>query len=467
MMRIALWAIAYLAWQGHAYVQTEHVFPDQLVDHTAIGGGGARFSQRYFRIDQFWSGPDGPVILQLCGEYTCAGVTDGRQFPSALAERYGALVLVLEHRYFGKSSPFSVLSPRNLTYLTTFQALSDIACFTDWYQRVHIGRANANKWITIGGSYPGALAAWYRLKYPHLTAGALASSAVVAPFAEFPEFDEQVALSAGPECTHALQDITAMVEGALQEGGRLADEMNALFSCSQLSDADFLYLIADAMAEAIQYGPSVSLCDPIVQAESRDDRLAAFVEFVQGTFYASMSNSPGDYDGDTMASHRWVPDSSGRQWWWMKCNEVGWFQIAPGTNSIRSKRVNMEWHRDRCEKLFGDVLAFPPPCHRASIEYSGFDMSVSNVVFTNGVEDPWQWAGASAFSSSAHLRDSSVLLINCSQCGHCVDLHTPSPDDAPALTTARSTIIAHIDRWLIGSALQVDLGSSAVPKAIL
>jgi hypothetical protein len=46
-----------------------------------------------------------------------------------------------------------------------------------------------NPWITIGGSYAGAMASWFRSKYPHLTVGSIGSSGVILAVENFKMFD--------------------------------------------------------------------------------------------------------------------------------------------------------------------------------------------------------------------------------------------------------------------------------------
>ena len=62
-------------------------------------------------------------------------------------------------------------------------------------------------WISIGGSYPGALSAWFRSKYPHLTIGAISSSGVILAVEDFRDFDEQIYTSSrksGEFCPDAI-----------------------------------------------------------------------------------------------------------------------------------------------------------------------------------------------------------------------------------------------------------------------
>jgi serine protease 16 len=53
------------------------------------------------------------------------------------------------------------------------------------------GLTEENKWVTWGGSYPGMLAGWARLKYPHLFHAAVASSAPVKAQLDFQGYVER------------------------------------------------------------------------------------------------------------------------------------------------------------------------------------------------------------------------------------------------------------------------------------
>lgn len=69
----------------------------------------------------------GPVILNICGEYTCRGITPTRLFPAQLAAATGALILSLEHRFYGESVPRGMdLTTGNLALLTAAQGLADL-----------------------------------------------------------------------------------------------------------------------------------------------------------------------------------------------------------------------------------------------------------------------------------------------------------------------------------------------------
>jgi lysosomal Pro-X carboxypeptidase len=85
-----------------------------------------------------------------------------------LAPTYNASVAFIEHRYYGDSVP----NTQNYYYLTTSQALYDFADIVEKLKPI-----TNTAVITFGGVYSGMLAAFFRIKYPHIVDGAIASSA--------------------------------------------------------------------------------------------------------------------------------------------------------------------------------------------------------------------------------------------------------------------------------------------------
>ena len=336
-------------WQQ--YNQSEYSFDGALVDHFNLSSH-ATYSQRYFTVDQFAHNTSSPVLYLLCGEYTCPGVNPARLFPLKLAYEFGAFVVAIEHRYYGASYPTDPTTDQ-LGLLNSRQALNDFAWFQHFYQTDVLNAQPAakgdNRWLVIGGSYPGALSAWYRLKYPHLVVGSLASSAVVEAILDFPQFDARVERSAGPVCADALRNITALVEAAMPG-------VESQFGCpSDINDGDFLFMIADSAVEGIQYGHRLALCDTIVPAYLRlveassqasvartlqvqssfvdailesvavasirsaeFDLLQAFVTYTNTVFFGELGNSCDEYD-----RRHWMDTSRGnadRSWGWQSNN---------------------------------------------------------------------------------------------------------------------------------------------------
>ena len=128
---------------------------------------------------------DEPVIfLMIGGEGTAEEkwVCNPKYTYMELAAKYNALVVQLEHRFFGWSYPKKTkaglgdMSTDALALLTSQQALEDLAKFVREWTYNNAKWTNP-KWVVFGGSYPGSLCAWFRAQYPDLTLGGICSSA--------------------------------------------------------------------------------------------------------------------------------------------------------------------------------------------------------------------------------------------------------------------------------------------------
>jgi len=88
---------------------------------------------------------------------------------TTLAEKYGALVVFGEHRYFGESFPFDrsiAFNEGYNSYLTVEQTMMD---YVELIKMIKINYKAEDKAVMVfGGSYGGMLAAWLRMKFPHV-----------------------------------------------------------------------------------------------------------------------------------------------------------------------------------------------------------------------------------------------------------------------------------------------------------
>ncbi|KAJ1285552.1 hypothetical protein BS78_03G288300 [Paspalum vaginatum] len=164
----------------------------QRLDHFSFPGVGdedeaaAFFQQRYLVGRRGgWAGPGGPIFFYCGNEGDIAWFAANSGLVWEAAPRFAALVVFAEHRYYGESMPFGSKAKayndsKSMAYLTAEQALADFAVLlTDLKKNLS---AEASPVVLFGGSYGGMLAAWMRLKYPHIAVGALASSAPILQF---------------------------------------------------------------------------------------------------------------------------------------------------------------------------------------------------------------------------------------------------------------------------------------------
>ncbi|MGK5082039.1 S28 family serine protease [Bdellovibrionota bacterium FG-1] len=398
-----------------------------------------RFKQRYFINSRFASGENSPVLYYVCGESQC----DASDLYGEIvdqAQKYGAHMVALEHRYYGKSQPFGDLSAAHMKYLTIENALSDLASF----QRFAMDRLGLKgKWVSMGGSYPGSLSAYYRESFPKLVSGALASSAPVHAKAAFEDYDLDVATVAGPECAATMRRVVKQVESVLDQPDQLA-KIKALFDASSVRDSvDFLYVIADMAAIAIQYGHRDEFCtalqgaDPLTSYATVGKKMFAWfgITAEQDSLQGAESEDVSLFDHGLGM----------RQWLYQSCREFGFFQVAyhDPAISVRSSLISLQYHFDACQRLFHLGPVSVDALNKRYYE-PFLNESTTRILFTNGSTDPWSKISITpelGNNTNPHL---STYVIEGG--AHCDDLGTKT--DLPGYQEAREKFSSLLGEWL-------------------
>lgn len=81
---------------------TEQVFVNKINHFNTNIVDSRTYNQRYWTNDEFFDTQGGPVFLYLCGEWTCSP-PDTKMYPFMVGAEHNALLVTLEHRYYGGS----------------------------------------------------------------------------------------------------------------------------------------------------------------------------------------------------------------------------------------------------------------------------------------------------------------------------------------------------------------------------
>ncbi|XP_043216351.1 putative serine protease K12H4.7 isoform X2 [Amphibalanus amphitrite] len=427
------------------------------------------WQQRYFTNDTFYR-PGGPVFLMIGGEGTASPVWMVTGSWIEYAEEHGALCFQLEHRFYGKSHPTEDMSVKNLRYLSSEQALADLATFSAAMEEKH-ALPEGTKWVAFGGSYPGSLAAWYRLKYPHMVHAAVSSSAPLVAKTNFYEFLEVVSdavkAESGDTCYSNIAAAFTELEKQLADKKRWRP-LGKLFrlcdpyAASDLNTSSLVSSLADLFEGTVQYNRDnrefegakdanitvSTLCHLMSDgAGSPLDRLAA----VNAALMAVRGDKCLDYtyksEMDKMRQESFdSPDNTGmRQWIYQTCNEFGWYQTSDAEGQPFGHRFPLTFSVQQCMDAYGTKFnqSFIDAAVAATnVRYGGRGIRVRRVVFINGSIDPWHAMGLTATRS----RHAPVIYVNGT--AHCANMYPSRDEDLPELKAARRRIGRLIARWL-------------------
>lgn len=396
---------------------------------------------------RYWFDPShykegGPVIVLQSGETSGVGRLPFLQkgIVAMLAEATGGLGVILEHRYYGTSFPVSDLSVESLRFLTTDQALADMAYFAqnvvfEGLEDFNLTAPNT-AYIAYGGSYAGAFVAFLRKLYPDIYWGAISSSGVTEAIYDYWAYFEAARLFAPGDCAITTQKLTNVIDNILigKNGTEWVNRIKTVFGLGNVTRSeDFVNSIdggiyglqstnwdpaendtsygvycdivssnsvVDASTEALRTEVT-ELLDVAGYADEADvltNRMLNYIGWINSTVVAPCARTGASQD-ECFTSY--APDfyrqdditQTWRAWPWQYCTEWGYLQTGsgypPDILPPISRLIDIEFSSIICRDAFN--ITTPSKVERIN-QWGGFYISYPRLAIVDGEKDPWRAA---------------------------------------------------------------------------
>ncbi|KAL0955730.1 hypothetical protein HGRIS_001947 [Hohenbuehelia grisea] len=461
-------------------INTTYYF-EQLIDHNDPSRG--TFKQRYWHTWEFYK-PGGPIVLNAPGESNAqgsVGYLTNRTMTGMIAQQENGATILLEHRFFGLSNPLPDLSTESFKLHTIQQAIDDLEYFAKNVKlpmpggdQVTPGQA---PWILVGGSYPGALTAFTMVNKPGLFHIGYASSGVVQSIMWYWRYFEPIRTNMPRACARDVQAVIEYVDRTFR--GKNQTAIQAIKDNFGMSKVTHLVDVAGALRNNLwdwqglqpTSGPNAAFnrfCKALEMKDGvsapnsgwgRRHAMEAWGKYWKSGYMAEMC---GDADaeeclGTHNATQPFYTDisinNSWRSWFWIVCNEVGFFQDgAPfGFPTIVTRLATPADDIRQCRQMFPKAFPNPSPpnVHLTNTAYHGWRVKVDRLFFANGLRDPWREATMSAKSHNVPLQSTPRQPIAMAEGGyHCSDLLPAFGAADPSVAAVQKQALASIKDWM-------------------
>lgn len=434
---------------------------NQILDHFNAFEQGT-FSQRFLLNSSFWAGAAARAPLFFFTGAEGGAVTKWESEAGSyghvleMAERLGAMVVMMESRFYGESLPFGktdsyLKDPQHVGLLTIEQVLLDFVHIIEAV-RMEFCPARDCPVMTFGASLAGTQSAMMRMKYPNVVDLALASSSPLKGYAEpgVDQFawrrrvtDTWIELASGQPIADLVRSgFSAIAVADAEAVQRTFNTCEAAYAGNNWDVRDVLWGILEGQAEFV-YPRSLSLIPQRVQAA------VAAAEGGSGLdVFAAIYN----YDGRQPCMNL-TANALGRQqpeaksWDYIACTEI----VHPiGSNNVTDFFPPGTWSvqdtGDYCSGKWGvrpldNGLFIPDEFGFFDLEH--FKRSSSRILFVYGGFDPWH-----EFQISSTNLSATLPVLHIPNGSHCSDMAGSRSYDTPDMVAARAQEERIIRSWI-------------------